>query len=277
MLQFANRPDIGRDSCVMSGSADRRRHTTAAMVVIGNEILSGKVVDSNSPYLARELRTAGVELERILVIPDEIDVIAETVRSCSRKYDLVFTSGGVGPTHDDMTIAGVAKAFLAKVVIDPQLRAVIEEVGQGEPSASFLKMAEVPEGAQLVVGGGRHFPTVVIDNVYILPGIPEIFEAKVAALREHFRTEPFYLRQVLVSADETAIADYLNATLDAFPDLLLGSYPKLANPQYRVRLTLESKDESYLDRALEDLVGRMPANYIVKIERGGEGDEKRKT
>jgi len=243
------------------------------MVVIGNEILSGKVVDSNSAYLARELRAAGVGLERIIVIPDDIDVIAESVAQCSRLYDLVFTSGGVGPTHDDMTIAGVAKAFSAKVVVDPQLRAVIEKVGGGKPSASFLKMAEVPEGAELVVGGGRHFPTVVIGNVYILPGIPEIFEAKVAALRERFRTTPFYLRQVLVSADETAIADYLSATLDAFPDLLLGSYPKLANPQYRVRLTLESKDEGYLDRALKDLVARMPAGYIVKIVRGGEEDE----
>ncbi len=261
----------------MSGSADRRRHTTAAMVVIGNEILSGKVVDSNSPYLARELRAAGVGLERILVIPDDIDVIAETVRNCAREYDLVFTSGGVGPTHDDMTIAGVAKGFAVEVVVDPQLRAVIEKVGGGKPSASFLKMAEVPRGAQLVVGGGRHFPTVVIDNVYILPGIPEIFEAKVAALSGRFRTEPFYLRQILVSADETAIADYLSATLDAFPDLLLGSYPKLANPRYRVRLTLESKDERYLDRALDDLVGRMPEGYIVKIERGGEEDEKRTT
>lgn len=261
----------------MNGSADRRRHTTAGMVVIGNEILSGKIVDSNSSYLARELRAAGVGLERIIVIPDDIDVIADAVRRYSREYDFVFTSGGVGPTHDDMTIAGVAKAFSVEVVVDPQLRAVIEKVGRGEPSASFLKMAEVPRGAQLVAGGHRHFPTVVIENVYVLPGIPEIFEAKVAGLRERFRTAPFHLRQVLVSADETVIADYLNATLDAFPDLLLGSYPKLANPHYRVRLTLESKDESYLERALDDLVARMPASYIVKIERGGEEDEKTTT
>ncbi|MFQ5352936.1 MAG: competence/damage-inducible protein A, partial [Candidatus Binatia bacterium] len=223
------------------------------------------------------LTELGAGVRRILTVADDADAIRSALKESIEVSDLVILTGGLGPTHDDMTIAGVAKAFSVEVVVDPQLRAVIEKVGRGEPSASFLKMAEVPRGAQLVAGGHRHFPTVVIENVYVLPGIPEIFEAKVAGLRERFRTAPFHLRQVLVSADETVIADYLNATLDAFPDLLLGSYPKLANPHYRVRLTLESKDESYLERALDDLVARMPASYIVKIERGGEEDEKTTT
>jgi FAD synthetase len=241
--------------------------TSAAMVVIGNEILSGKVTDSNSAFLARELRRMGVSLQRIVVIPDEIDVIADTVRAYARAYDLVFTSGGVGPTHDDCTIGGIARAFDCPVVEHPRLRQAIEGIVGERVSAAMLKMAEVPEGAELVGSEGDVFPTVRLRNVYVLPGVPEIFESKVRALGERFRTTPFHLRQVYVAAYETAIAEHLDATLAAFPQLLLGSYPKLSHPEYRVRVTLESKDEGYLDAALDDLVRRLPGDTIVKIER----------
>lgn len=243
------------------------RTSTAAMVVIGNEILSGKVADTNSAFLARELRRAGVSLERIVVIPDDVPTIADVVRDCAERYQYVFTSGGVGPTHDDMTIAGVALAFGRGVVIDEQLAGAIEQAIGKKPSPAYLKMAEVPAGAHLIESEPGHFPTVQIENVYVLPGIPEIFEAKVAGLRERFATQPYHLRQILVTASEGRIADALNATLAAFPELMLGSYPKLADPEYQVRLTLESKNEDYVDRALEDLVGRMPSEYIVRIVR----------
>ena len=128
-------------------------------------------------------------------------------------------------------------------------------------------MAEVPEGAELISSGDAHFPSVKIENVYVLPGIPQIFETKVESLCQRFMTSPYHLRQVLVSVNESSIAGHLNATLAAFPALLLGSYPTIGNDEYRVRLTLESKDERYLDSALEDLVGRIPGDHIVKIER----------
>jgi molybdenum cofactor synthesis domain-containing protein len=246
---------------------DERKTTRAAMVVIGNEILSGKIVDSNSGFLAREMRRMGVSLERIVVIPDVIDVIAQTVRAAAAEFDIVFTSGGVGPTHDDLTIAGIAAAFERPVVEHPKLRAAIERVAGANPGQAMLKMAEVPEGSELVGEEADFFPTVHIANVFVLPGIPEIFEAKVRALGGRFRSSPYHLRQVYVSAYETAIAEHLDATLTAFPELLLGSYPKLSDPEYKVRLTLESKNESYLERALADLVGRMPPGFIVKIER----------
>jgi len=248
-------------------SDEAKTTKTAAMVVIGNEILSGKVADTNSPFLARLLRQLGVALERVIVIPDEIPVIAETVASYSVQFDYVFTSGGVGPTHDDMTMAGVASAFDVAVIEHPELRATIERLAGVSPGAAYLKMAEVPEGSSLVEAGGRNFPTVLMRNVYVLPGIPEIFEAKLLALQDEFRTRPFFLRQVFVSASEASIAEHLNATLAGFPELMLGSYPKLAHPEYRVRLTLESKDEQYLDAALSDLIARLPDGFIVRVER----------
>ena len=246
---------------------ERSNTTSAAMIVIGNEILSGKVADSNSHFLARELRSAGVELVRVIVIPDVVETVSATVAEYSRAYDLVFTSGGVGPTHDDVTIAAVADAFGCDVVVHPKLREAIESAVGDKPAEPYLKMAEVPDGSQLVETGSDTFPTVLIENVYVLPGIPEIFEAKVMALRDVFRSQPYHLRQILVSASETRIAPYLNATLTEYPELMLGSYPKLSHPDYRVRLTLESKDEAYLEEALDDLISRIPADYIVKIER----------
>ncbi len=236
------------------------------MVVIGNEILSGKIVDSNSPFLARELRELGVQLSRIVVVPDEIPVVAAAVRDCSRSFDWVFTSGGVGPTHDDITIEAVAAAFSVPVVEDAELRQSILSMAHDKPSEHLLKMARIPSGAELIHGEDRIFPALRIENVHILPGIPQLFEAKLVEMRERFRSSPYHLREILVARAETTIAGYLDATLAAFPELMLGSYPSMSKAEYRVRLTLESKDEAYVDGALEDLVSRMPEGYVVKIE-----------
>ena len=243
-----------------------REHPTAGLIVVGNEILSGKVVDSNTPFLARELRSLGTSLERVVVIPDDIEQIAAEVAAFSRAYDAVFTSGGVGPTHDDVTMEGVAAAFGVPVVEDPGLRAALEGYFGSRLNAAHLKMAQVPSGAELVLDRKLGFPTVVMGNVYVLPGIPRLFEAKVVALRDRFRGLPFHLRQVLVKPDETVIAQFLDATLAAFPGLLLGSYPILAEPEYRVRLTLESKDRDYVERALADLLARLPEGSVFRVE-----------
>lgn len=236
------------------------------MVVIGNEILSGKVTDTNTPFLARELRSLGVSLERVVVVPDNVEQIAADVGEFSRRFDIVFTSGGVGPTHDDITMDGVAAAFGHGLVEHVGLRRAIENFVGDRIRPAHLKMAQIPEGAELIVDDKLAFPTVVVRNVYILPGIPELFQAKVISLRDRFRVRPYHLRQVLVRDTETRIAEFLDATLLAFPELLLGSYPNLSEPDYCVRLTLESKDESYVDRALVDLVARLPAGCVFRVE-----------
>ena len=243
-----------------------RDNLTAGLVVIGNEILSGKVTDTNTPFLARELRSLGVSLERVVVVPDEIGTIAADVLDLSRRHDVLFTSGGVGPTHDDITMEGVAAAFGLRLVEHIELRRAIENFVGSRVNAAHLKMAQIPDGAELLVDDKLAFPTVLVRNVYILPGIPELFQAKIVSLRDRFIVRPYYLRQVLVRDNETRIAEFLNATLMAFPELMLGSYPKLSDPNYRVRLTLESKDESYLERALADLVARLPAGCVFRVE-----------
>src|SRR5690348_16648921 len=149
------------------------RERSCALVVVGNEILSGKVQDSNAYFAARELRKIGVALNRIAVIPDDLKPIADEVAYCARTFDFVLTSGGVGPTHDDITMEAVAMAFGRKLVIDPELERVIRQHFT-ERIATGMKMAEVPQGAVLNAAGDIRFPTVQVENVYILPGIPQI-------------------------------------------------------------------------------------------------------
>jgi molybdenum cofactor synthesis domain-containing protein len=242
------------------------RNRSAALVVIGNEILSGKVQDSNAYYAARELRSAGVELKRIAVVPDELDAIADEVAYCARNFDFVITSGGVGPTHDDITMEGVARAFKRKLVAHPDLVKLIRGYMGERANAASLRMADVPDGAVLNEAGDIRFPTVQIENVYVLPGIPQLFEAKLAALKPRFSADPYFLRTIYTNSVESSLAEHLNATLLVYPQLLLGSYPKMGHPEYRVKLTLESKDPNYLERAFHHLLELLPKGAVVKVE-----------
>jgi len=239
---------------------------SAGIVVIGNEILSGKVVDTNSSFLARELRKMGVDLRRVAVISDDLEEIATTVREFHRAFDLVFTSGGVGPTHDDVTIEGIARAFGRRVVREPELERKLRDFYKEKVNDARLKMSEVPEGAELIYGGTVAFPTLKIENVYILPGIPEILQSKFLTIRERFTGAPFHLRIVYTREGEGAIAEFLNDTLRSFPELMLGSYPKIGDPEYVVKLTLESKDRDYVERAFAHLLRILPDGCVVKTE-----------
>jgi molybdenum cofactor synthesis domain-containing protein len=242
------------------------RDRTAALIVIGNEILSGKVADTNSSYLAKELRALGVSLRRIVVIPDEVESIAEAVRDLRSQCDVLFTSGGVGPTHDDVTIAGIACGLGRPVIRHPSLESKLREFfGQGINEAR-LKMSEVVEGTELLFDGNVSFPTLRVENIYVLPGIPEIFRQKFDALSQRFAADPFHLRTIYTSEPESTIAASLNQVLTSFPDLLLGSYPTLNDPEYRVRVTLESKDREYLERAFATLTKLLPPDAIVRTE-----------
>ena len=240
---------------------------TAGIILIGNEILSGKIADANAAYLCRELRVLGVEVRKISVIPDEVAAIAEEVGQFHQDYDVVFTSGGVGPTHDDVTIEGVARALGVSVVRDLRLVRLLEGFYRAPLNEARLKMAEVPDGAELMTDGALVFPAVVVRNIYILPGVPEIFRQKFEALRERFREAPFFLCSVFVNVGEGTLADHLNELLREHPQLILGSYPEFSNPEYKVKVTLESKDRDYLEAAIAALLARLPKTSVVRVER----------
>jgi FAD synthetase len=241
---------------------------TAGIVIIGNEVLSGKTQDTNSHYLCRELRALGVELRRILVIPDEIELIGREVAAFAREFDFVFTTGGVGPTHDDVTMAGVAHGFGVKVVRHPQLEKRLRERHGQNINEARLRMAEVPEGAELIGDWSLYGPVPKVNNVYIFPGIPKVMQDRFEAIKERFREAPYFLKVVYSREGEGVIASVLNDFLARFPELLLGSYPVLDNPDYRVKVTLESKDAAYLDQAFQKLLSALPKGSILRTEGG---------
>lgn len=239
---------------------------TAGIVIIGNEVLSGKTQDTNSHFLTTELRRLGVEVQKISVIRDDIEVIGEEVSSFSRRFDFVFTTGGVGPTHDDVTMAGVAHGFGVKVVRHPDLERRLRERHGDNINAPRLRMAEVPDGAELLGPDSLFAPVVKIQNVFIFPGIPKILYERFEAIKETFRGAPYFLKVVYVTQGEGVIASILNDLLAHFPQLLLGSYPVLDIPEYKVKITLESKDADYLDRALREFLDALPKGAVHRIE-----------
>jgi molybdenum cofactor synthesis domain-containing protein len=238
---------------------------TVGIILIGNEILSGKVVDANAAYLCRQFRDLGVDVRKVSVIPDEVDLIAREVEEFARAYTWVFTSGGVGPTHDDVTIEGIARAVRVEVIRHPLLLERLGELFQGPLNEARLKMTEVPAGAELLAMDALLVPVLAIRNIFVFPGVPEIFRRKFEAIKERFRELPFLLKSVYVRIGEGSLAEHLNAMLRAYPELLCGSYPEFSNPEYKVRVTLESKESTYLEGALQDLLRRLPPEAVVRI------------
>lgn len=242
---------------------------TAALVVIGDEILSGKTADTNTPFLISELRGLGVALREIAVVADEVTAIAEAVRRVAARFDYVFTSGGVGPTHDDVTMAGVAAAFAVPVVRHRRLAELLTAYYAEKKLPVVernLRMADLPEGTTLIEGPQLRWPMPRLHNVYILPGIPEIFRRKFLAIRELFRDAPFHLRQVFVRSEEAVIARHLDQVALKYSDVALGSYPRLEPDEdgHRVKLTLEGKDLARVDSATAELVALL-GEHIVRM------------
>lgn len=226
---------------------------TAGIVVIGNEILSGQTRDENAVYLLDQLRALGVDVRRVAVIPDEVDPIRDEVRRSSATLDCVFTSGGVGPTHDDVTMLGIAAAFQLPMGRNTQLAAILHEYYQEAITEATLRMADIPQGAVLLGDGGGWFPVISVENVYIFPGVPEILRSKFEVIREQFRESPFHTAEIFLRVDEGRVARLLASVLRAHPGLKLGSYPNLTRPDYSLKLLLESKDPELLEAARRSL------------------------
>lgn len=239
---------------------------TAAIVITGNEILSGKVPEQNAQYLARELRALGVNLKRVAIIPDQIATIAEEIAFCKNRFDFIFTSGGIGPTHDDVTIEGVALGLNKKLIESPTLSKMLIDIYSNRVNPALMKMAMVPEGTEFIYGAGLRSPVLLIENIYIFPGVPEYLINKFTAIKERFLESPFYLKKIYLCQDEEKIAESLNKTLAQFPKLLLGSYPILHQEAYKLIVTVESKDASYLDLAAKTLLSFLPEKSVYKIE-----------
>lgn len=239
---------------------------TASGIIIGDEILSGKVRDTNSAQLIDMLRSLGVEMKRLVIIGDDPEAIAVEVTLASQRFDYVFTSGGVGPTHDDRTIEGVAGAFGRQVVRHPQLEQNIRRHWGDRVNEAALKLAEVPDGARLLTSGGGLLPVVIFRNVYILPGIPQLFAAKLQRISQELEGTPCILRSVYLRSDESSIAEHLGHVDREFEQVKIGSYPRLDDPDHRVRVTVEGHDRDRIAQAIDRLLELLPADQVVRVD-----------
>ena len=240
--------------------------STAGIILIGDEILSGKVRDENAHYLIGELRDLGVHLRKVAIIPDVLEEISSTVADFAGRFDHVFTSGGVGPTHDDLTMEGVARAFGSTVMRHPELEALLRGYYGERLQERNLRMADVPDGAHFVHGDATPgWPVVAMRNVYILPGVPELFRRKFGSIREQFRDRPFHLRQLFTTSEEGHIAHELDRIVAAYATVQVGSYPTFSSPEYKVKVTIEGKDAEAVTHACDDLVRALGA-AIVRVE-----------
>ncbi len=238
---------------------------TAGIVIIGDEILSGKFVEENAAFLIGELRALGVDLRRLTVIPDDLDDIAATVLDSARRFDHVFTSGGVGPTHDDVTMAAIAKAFGTTVTRHPDLEARVRGYWKDKLADANLRLADVPAGAELVYGKDQVWPVVAYQNVYIMPGVPTLFRRKFIDIRDRFRAVPVTAARIYVDLDEGELAPHLDAVVTKFPAVRVGSYPRFSERDFKVLVTLEGSDGAAVTGAF-DALSRSVGEKVVRRE-----------
>lgn len=239
----------------------------AAALVIGNELLSGKIADANVAPLAKLLRRLGIAFTRVVMVVDDVDVIATEVRAPAASHDVVFTSGGVGPTHDDVTMEGVAKAFGVDVAMHPEMEAMIRAHYGERVNDGHLRMAIVPVGAELRSSADVRWPATVMRNVWILPGIPEIFRMKLALVEDALRGDaPFLSRAVFTHMDEGTLKPLLDAVVRAFPAIDVGSYPTWSTEGYRTKLTFDGKDAAMLEAAVDAFVRTLPPGEPQRVD-----------
>jgi molybdenum cofactor synthesis domain-containing protein len=235
---------------------------TAAALIIGDEILSGKVPEANVAALARLLRGLGVLLRRVVIVMDDVETIEREVRYLSSAHDWLFTSGGVGPTHDDVTIQAVAKAFGRRVVSSPKMEAMLRAHYGDRCTEGHLRMALVPEGAALEVTPDLTWPAIRLGNTWLLPGIPEAFRMKlpVVAATIGRAGRAFVSHTVYVQMDEGTLKPLLDRVVGDFPDVSVGSYPKWLELSYRTKVTFDGRDEARVLAARDAFIALLPAD-----------------
>lgn len=238
--------------------------STASLVIVGNEVLSAKVEDCNTPFLLERLRALGTPVRAVRIVPDEQDVMVATYRAASAEATWVFSTGGVGPTHDDITMEAVAVAFDQEVAEHPELADGIRKFFGDRTTPAHLKMAQLPVGAVVHWQEGLNFPVVQVENVFVFPGAPGLMRKKFLAIEERFRQAPIHLRRLYLLGDEANFAALLGDTEAAHEKLQIGSYPIWGEDDHSVVVTIESSLEATADAAAAAIVRGLPDGALVR-------------
>ncbi len=248
------------------------RTWTAALVVIGDEILSGRTQDKNVAQVATWLNEQGIRLAEVRVIPDNSDRIGEAVNALRTKHDYLFTTGGIGPTHDDITVDAVAAAFSVPVIVHPEARQILVDYYRDRPGGlteARLRMARVPEGAELLRNPSSGAPGIRMDNVYILAGVPSIAASMLEGLAGELEGGcPVVSVTVGARAPESDVADLLRETEEAHPGVAIGSYPFFKEGRYGSNFVIRSEDGELARVTGNELSERLRAAGFEPVEGG---------
>jgi molybdenum cofactor synthesis domain-containing protein len=235
---------------------------TAAMLVIGDEILSGRTRDANMHHLANELTAKGIALKEVRIVSDDHPGIVEALNALRGSYDHVFTSGGIGPTHDDITADAVAGAFGVHIDVRADARALLQahyDARGQELNEARLRMARIPDGAALIDNPVSTAPGFQIENVYVMAGVPSVFQAMVASVMSRLTGgAPLISHSIRLEMGEGDIAGPLGEIAAQFPDVSIGSYPYQLNGVYGANIVLRSSDEGMLQRAIAEMARAFP-------------------
>ena len=248
------------------------RQWTAALVVIGDEILSGRTQDKNVAQVAAWLNGQGIRLAEVRIVPDDAQRIADSVNALRSAHDYLFTTGGIGPTHDDITVDSIAAAFGVPVVIHPEARRILEDYYRPrnmELTEARLRMARVPEGAELIPNPTSGAPGVRMGNVYILAGIPPVAASMLEALSGKLEGgRPMVSVTVGAYAAESDVADLLRETEAAHEGAMIGSYPFVKDGRFGANFVIRSEDDAVAERCAGQLRGRLAEAGFEAVEGG---------
>ena len=252
----------------MTAEETTARKVTAALLIIGNEILSGRTVDANLPYLADFLGKIGIRLVEVRVVPDIEDEIVDAVNALRAKVDYLFTTGGIGPTHDDITSASVAKAVGRKLIRHPEAeRRLIAFYPPERRTEARMTMADTPEGAELIDNPVSVAPGFVVENVHVLAGVPKIMQAMLDVLRPRLQGGAVvHSRTLVVFRGEGDMASTLGAIQDRFPSVDIGSYPFFRMDKLGTSIVFRSDDVAAIDAAFAELEAYCRTNGIEARE-----------
>lgn len=236
---------------------------TAAMLVIGDEILSGRTLDTNTQHLATRLTQMGIRMAEVRVVPDVHEVIVEAVNTLRSTYDHVFTSGGIGPTHDDITADCIAAAFGVKIGIRDDARAILQahyDRSGLEFNAARQRMARIPEGAALIENPVSVAPGFTLENVHVMAGVPSVFTAMVASVLPTLTGgQPLLSQSLRIMRGEGEIAEKLTDLAHRYSNLSIGSYPFQRDGIYGANIVIRGTDGAEVDAAMAELSKLFPA------------------
>ncbi|MDY7231686.1 competence/damage-inducible protein A [Hyalangium rubrum] len=240
--------------------------TGAAAIIIGNEVLTAKVVDANGPHLIRRLRERGIPLRSMEFVLDDVDAIVDAVARARARAAYVFTSGGIGPTHDDVTVRAVALAMGRPVVRLPEMVELVRRK-YDHVTEEAMRLADAPEGAELLYQEGTWFPALTVDNLFLLPGVPQLFKIQLETVLARLKGSPVHLRNLYLRLGEGAIAAVLDRVALDMPHVAIGSYPVFdAGLDYRVKVTIESAESGPVEDATARIRGGLPADAVIRQE-----------